>query len=366
MSRPLRRIRLVTPIAALLWLLVAAEDSPPPFRHYLAYRSPAPLLIDGLLNEAAWRTARWSEAFVDIEGAERPAPGQRTRFKLLWDDTNLYVGAELEESHVWATLTQRDAVIYRDNDFEVFIDPDGDTHNYYELEINALGTVWDLMLTRPYRDRGSAVTEWDIEGLRAAVSVAGTVNDPSDQDDGWQVELAIPWSALTEHAPGNRPPIDGDHWRVNFSRVQWRLEMDGGVYRKAIDPATEKPFPENNWVWSPQGAINMHMPERWGIVQFSGILVGEGTATFSTPADEHIRWALRELYYAQRAFLREYDRYASDLAALGLEGVLENGTPFRPELMTTVDGYEATAPGSDDTVWHIRQDGRIWRTKPGG
>ena len=56
---------------------------------------------------------------------------------MLWDDQFFYVGAELEEPHVWATLTERDSVIFHDNDFEVFIDPDGDTHLYYELEMNA-------------------------------------------------------------------------------------------------------------------------------------------------------------------------------------------------------------------------------------
>jgi len=76
---------------------------------------------------------------------------------MLWDDTYFYVAAQLEEPDVWATLTQRDTVIFYDNDFEVFIDPDGDTHNYYELEVNAFGTLWDLMLLTPYRDGGPAI-----------------------------------------------------------------------------------------------------------------------------------------------------------------------------------------------------------------
>ena len=71
---------------------------------------------------------------------------------MLWDDTYLYVGALLEEPHVWATLTQHDSVIFHDNDFEVFIDPDGDNHEYCEIEINALNTEWDLFLNKPYRD----------------------------------------------------------------------------------------------------------------------------------------------------------------------------------------------------------------------
>jgi hypothetical protein len=78
--------------------------------------------------------------------------------KMVWDDEYLYVAAEMEEPDIWATLTERDSVIFHDNDFEVFIDPDGDTHAYYELEVNALATAWDLMLLKPYRDGGRRST----------------------------------------------------------------------------------------------------------------------------------------------------------------------------------------------------------------
>jgi len=244
-------------------------------RHYICYRTAVPLEIDGRLTEAAWQAAEWSEDFVDIEGEIKPAPRWRTRVKMLWDESYLYIGAVLEEPHVWANLTERDAVIYRENDFEVFIDPDGDTYNYYELEINALGTVWDLFLNKPYREGGKAQSGWDIEGLKAAVTVQGTVNDPTNRDESWTVELALPWDALVPHAPEGRAPGDGERWRVNFSRVQWHLEVIEGVYGKVTNPETGKPLPEENWVWSPQGAVNMHIPEMWGIVEFSERVAGE-------------------------------------------------------------------------------------------
>jgi hypothetical protein len=245
-------------------------------RVYICYRTPEPITVDGRLDDRAWTEAEWSEPFVDIVGEDRPAPPLRTRFKMLWDDEYLYVAAELEEPHVWATLTKRDAVIHQDDDFEVFIDPGGDGLNYYELEINALGTVWDLLLVRPYRDGGPALHEWDIAGLRSAVSVQGTLNDPSDLDRGWTVELAFPWAALAEYAPGDRPPHPGQAWRVNFSRVDWHMEVTDAGYRKRTDPVTGKPLPEENWVWSPQGAVDMHRPEMWGNVRFSGDRVGDG------------------------------------------------------------------------------------------
>ncbi len=114
------------------------------------------------MDDAAWLDAPWSLDFVDIEGDVKPKPWFRTRVKMLWDDEYFYVGAELEEPHLWATQTAHDSVIFHENDFEVFIDPDGDNHDYYEYEINALGTDWDLRLPKPYRDGGPALNEWEI------------------------------------------------------------------------------------------------------------------------------------------------------------------------------------------------------------
>ena len=108
---------------------------------YLCRRASTPILVDGKLDEAAWAEAPWTTDFVDIQGAAKPKPRFRTRAKLLWDDDYLYIAAEFEEPHVWATLTQHDSVIFQDPDFEVFIDPDGDTHAYYEFEMNALNTT---------------------------------------------------------------------------------------------------------------------------------------------------------------------------------------------------------------------------------
>lgn len=332
-------------------------------RQYVSYRAAAPLTIDGALDEPAWRASPWSDAFVDIEGTARPPLA--TRVRMLWDADYFYVGAEMEEPDVWGTLTARDSVIFQDNDFEVFIDPDGDTHGYYELEVNALNTVWDLMLVQPYRDGGPAIHAWDIAGLRTAVRVRGTLNRPGDRDEGWSVEIAMPWEILREAAPGRAAPKAGDQWRVNFSRVQWRTEARGGAYAKQVNPATGKPYPEDNWVWSPQGAINMHMPERWGFVQFAEAAAGAGTTAFVENRNERVKWALRRLYYRQRRFRAANGRYAGDLARLregGAAAIGVDGLEFRPVLQATDSLYEISAPGFDGAVLHIRQDGRVWTT----
>jgi hypothetical protein len=327
-------------------------------RGYVCCRASGPVAIDGRLDEPAWRAAAWSEDFADIEGDSRPRPRYRTRMKMLYDDECLYIGAELEEPHVWATQTRHDCVIFEDNDFEVFLDPDGDSHLYAELELNALNTTWDLLMPRPYKDGGQAVDAWEIDGLRTAVHVNGTLNDPHDTDRGWTVEIAWPWRGLRALAREKQavPPRDGDQWRINFSRVEWDRQVVDGKYRKV---AGRK---EHNWVWSPQGVIDMHRPERWGYVQFS--TAPPGQAKFRPDAALAARDVLHRVYYAQLNYHKEHDRWAPSLEALGLAGLTHPDLQGPVRLQTTDSLYEASVqlrrPGGGPRRWHIRWDARVW------
>jgi hypothetical protein len=258
MSSPAGRSWIFLAAALSLALLPAAQTQSP--REYTCLRAETPPAIDGELNDPAWRRAPWSADFVDIEGDVRPKPKFRTRMKMLWDDRYLYVAAEMEEPDVWATLTAHDSVIFRDNDFEVFLDPGGKGIEYFEFEINALNTGWDLYLAKPYRKGGKADNSWEIPGLQTAVRVQGTLNRSGDRDRGWTVEMAFPWDAFRGRAQANFPPRAGDVWRANFSRVEWRSRPD----------ARQKSEKEDNWVWSPQGVVDMHRPEHWGYLRFEG------------------------------------------------------------------------------------------------
>jgi len=363
-TRAVRTLAVAAVLAISSAPRAAADGFPvPPIdwapRQYVCYRPGARIEIDGALTEECWRNAPWTEAFVDIEGEQKPAPRFLTRAKMLWDCDCLYVACEMEEPDVWATLTARDAVIYHDNDFEVFIDPDGDTHEYYELEVNAFGTEWDLLLIRPYRDGGPAVDSWDIQGLRTGVLVEGTLNDPSDTDEGWSVEIAIPWAVLEECAHGPAPPAAGDRWRVNFSRVEWETEAIDGTYAKLTDPTTGRPLPEDNWVWSPQGLINMHYPEMWGFVQFSGLTAGEGTDAFTRRDKEAAGWALRKVYYAQRRRFAEHGSYTSDRDDLGFEGAFVSGRYWSPTITALPRRFEAWLDVPGDGTLYITEDGRV-------
>ena len=330
---------------------------------YVVYGATEKLSMDGLLDEADWQEVPWTEDFVDIEGTKKPLPFMQTRVKMLWDKDYFYIAAELEEPHLWATYTERESIIFHENNFEVFIDPNGDTHHYYELEINALGTIWDLMLTRPYRNGGVPISAWDVSGFLFGIQLGGTLNDPSDRDSLWTVEMAFPWKILKEAAPGKRPPQPGDQWRINFSRVQWRIEEVDGIYRKVLNPETGLPYPEYNWVWSPQWVIDMHRPESWGYAQFSALKAGEKQEVFHKHPDESLKFVLRELYYLQHQYFWNHQRYAKSLEELHPEDP-EFLKPYPVAFDVSGTRFRLSLPSLEGNgTWHISEDSRIWKTR---
>lgn len=334
-------------------------------REYICYRTAEPITIDGKLNEPAWANAGWTNYFVDIEGPVKPAPRFKTRAKMLWDENYLYIGAEIQEPDIWATIKVRDSIIFRDNDFEVFIDAGGDTFNYSEFEMNALNTVWDQLLEKPYRDvKKAAVKNWDIHGLKTAVTIDGTINNPSDTDKKWTVELAFPWSAFSEIADVNTPPKNNDQWRINFSRVEWKTEIVNGKYRKKINPETGNYYPEDNWVWSPQGVIDMHYPEMWGYIQFSTEIAGGKKVNFIIRKEEAAKYFLRQIYYKERNYFADNGRFTKDFAALGLKTLPVPGYKMPPVIECTSDLFEASLQSEDGSEKiSIMNDGLTWTTQ---
>lgn len=266
---------------------------------YTCYRTAQPLQIDGSLTKPAWLNAPKSQRFVDMTTG---TPGYfDTRMAALWDDTNLYIGFWVEEPQVEAHHTQRDSLIFQENDVEVFIDG-GDC--YYELEINALATVYEvLFIWRDAYKRGSrfdvpefdllerevftfagnddrdlttfwrgahprgtrwAFTDWDFPGLQVAVQVQGSLNDPSTLDKGWTAEIALPWSGMKWLANGRSlPPTPGDVWRIFFGRFQKLMNAGNEV----------QPHPA--WVMSPHGVYDTHKPECFPYVTFSSTEVSQ-------------------------------------------------------------------------------------------
>jgi len=347
----LRSTLLLTVFLSFFLFQIKAQSIAP--RSYTAYRINDSLHIDGNAEELAWKLAPWSSNFTDIQGELTPL--YHTQFKMLWDAKHLYVYVHMEEPHIWGTLKQRDTVVFYNNDFEMFIDPDGDTHNYMEIEINALNTVWDLFLTKPYREAGQVLNHWDITGLESAISYQGTLNNPSDTDDSWSLELAIPWKALKE---GGGPPPENNFWRINFSRVQWQHELVDNRYLRLKDSLGNY-VEESNWVWSPQGVINMHEPEHWGYVYFSSQDISkQSNQGFVVPIDEKIKWKMYQVYRAQKVYYRKNRHWARDLKSLQLDPLQVEGKLLQPTFEVHATGWNLSigSPFTSDLLI-IREDG---------
>ena len=308
-------------------------------RQYIAYRSnvdisttnhhePA-ITIDGDLDKPFWKDIPWSEDFVDISTDTLPA--QRTMVKMRWDDNFLFVGARMEETDVWATLTEENSVIFHDNDFEIFVDCEGSNHNYKEFEINALGTTWTLLIDKPYDDDGGEdskrvdpVNGYDmLPHIRSATRVypGGTINQPNIRNTHWTAEVALPISKLMERNEYAKKPSNGHFWRINFSRVQWGVEVnEKGEYEKkpcCQSCAVPGTAAEDNWTWSPQGKVAMHLPERWGILQFSSeASPNKDEVVIREYKEWDVRCCAMAVYYAQRACCEKEGRYTDSIEQL--------------------------------------------------
>lgn len=217
-------------------------------------------VIDGRGDDPAWERAVRVD-LVDVAHLDRTPHAHATSARLLWDHEALYVLFEASDPDVWSSLSNRDDPLYNEEVVELFIDPDGDGLNYVEIEINPVGTVFDLLVTKSLRQGGRGLPEWN-PALNAAVSTQGTLNDPSDTDLSWTAEIALPWSTLRSDlldVPGTMPlpPQIGDRWRLNLYRYE-RIRTNG-VATGVIEYSA----------WSPVGRIDFHAPDRFGVIVFA-------------------------------------------------------------------------------------------------
>jgi hypothetical protein len=274
-------------------MVLPRSVDPSTVAHYTCHRSPRPVPIDGTLSDPVWRAAPRSPRFVDMVSGE---PGWfDTRAAAVWDDEHLHIAFWCDEPFPEAHVTERDGIVFAENDVEVFIDG-GDC--YYELELNAANTIYevffiwqdayakgsrfdvpefDLVQQRALSFAGNedravpsfwrgthprgprwAFCHWDLPGLRTAVHVDGTLNDRQVVSRGWTAHLALPWAGLGWLANGRAiPPAEGDTWRLFFGRFE-KLTT-GGI--------EVEPHPA--WCWNRHGVLDTHLPEQWTTVTFS-------------------------------------------------------------------------------------------------
>jgi len=212
------------------------------------------IVIDGKLDEPAWKKAAVAGPFVHPGNGKYDAallPGGIA--KILWDDAYLFVGFEVKDETVRGGFPEgaRDPHLWERDTVEIMIDPDGDGDNrdYYEIQVNPQNLVFDTRYDSYNSPNGGGKgpfghEEWSAS-LTSAVVVHGTIDNPSDKDEGYVVEMKIPWASLQKVK--RVPPMGGDKWRMNF----YAMQDNGGTS------------------WSPiLGQGNFHKASRFGRVVF--------------------------------------------------------------------------------------------------
>ena len=220
---------------------------------YVVKKAVLPITIDGRLSEPEWEATALTERFVYyVDGS---ATVLSTQGKMLWDEQYLYVAFICEDPDVWGTYTNRDDPLYNQEVVEFFIDPDGDSLNYIELEFSPKAVILDYLMSKPWSDGGKADDAWTYEGLEVAVWVDGTLNNQDDTDVKWVCECAMPFDTLAFIAPAMEfPPKDGDSWRLNLYRYDY-----GGADRKDTELSA----------WNQTDSRGFHAPDKFGRVIFS-------------------------------------------------------------------------------------------------
>jgi hypothetical protein len=230
-------------VSALLLASCDACDAPPrtDIPELRVPRASGAITLDGRLDEAAWASAPRTERFVATMDGSSAEPEVTAR--MLRDDARLYVAFEVDDPLLVCGMEGDDAHLWEADAVELMIDPDGDGLRYFELQVSPSRLVFDTRFDSPRQPAPFGHLAWQ-SGLVAGVDARGTVDDEAP-DDGYTVELAIPWAPL-----GMSSPPGGETWRVALYVLDARSEGQLGVG------------------WSPPLVGDFHVPDRFGRVAF--------------------------------------------------------------------------------------------------
>lgn len=175
-----------------------------------------------------------SESVPLVDTVSGGPPKQPTRVRVAHNAHELRILFQAVDSRPWATLAKRDDPLFEEEVFEVFLDPLGDLECYFEIEVNPLNAVLDLVLRRT-RSGYRKDFRWRCDGFRSAVRIG---------EGGWSAEFSVPFRSLGNAAPRGT-------WRANF----YRIDRPAGAPRELS-------------AWSPTGLEQFHVPQRFGFLEF--------------------------------------------------------------------------------------------------
>ncbi len=268
-------------LASLLliaYLSAAAADSAE--ISYKVHFTEEEMTLDGRADEQSWSLAPPIELTDRSYPSLKPMHPASTSVRALWNQQGLLVLYQCQDQNILATITKRDSSVYKDDNVELFLDPDMDGTHYVQLAINALNTQMDVLKTDI--DNKPSFPNWD-SGTESAVVVTGSLEDGADRDESWTVELFFPWSSMSQKALElsrfyrvnerdvlgglSVPPTVGDRWKANFNR----FDHGRGEVRRANLSWGRIGYKQGDivsgWGVSPASG-SFHDPTHWGVLVF--------------------------------------------------------------------------------------------------
>jgi hypothetical protein len=204
--------------------------APAPIGSVYIQRAAGPITIDGVANDPGWAGVPSSPEFVQAEGS--PEVVGKATAKLTWDDTYLYAFVSIVDNDIYSEYKKHDDPLAKADAVELFIDADGNKRGYVQLAVNPNNATFDSWFAGGRAPKGDEA--WDA-GMTTAVKVRGTPDVAGDTDQGWDVEIQIPWAAVKgrdEQMNVRLPPQIGDKWKLNVVR---------------IDKSGDKPTSASSW-----------------------------------------------------------------------------------------------------------------------
>jgi hypothetical protein len=248
--------------AILLAAFGCAQQAPHvPLSTYTCYRTIDKITLDGALTEESWQKAPIIENMARPDGKEMST--LRTSARMVWDDEMLYIAFECEDPDLYATITEKDGPLYTQDVVEVFVlEQSLGLENFVEYEVSPTGVLFDCYLIVPY----VGFMEWSSP-FKAAARYTGTLNDPTDKDTGYTVEIAIPFTDFYKKPckKEDAAPRDGSVIRMNLYRIDYSTPAKPGGPGANI----------KLMAWSPTIENAFHRPKRFGIVTFADWPVGK-------------------------------------------------------------------------------------------
>jgi len=223
---------------------------------YKVAKTTDAITVDGKMDETAWANAQEVSFDYFYRSDNKPMDKQKTTFRMMWDNTNMYLFYTAQDTSLTFRETQPDGRPYLDDCAEFFVLPVPDSLNmHFGFEINIQKAVYDYIMFWQYVNKQNVfVKQYNADNYKVAVTTDGTINNDKDKDKGWTMEIAIPFAAL-----GNfQRPRAGAKWAFQAVRQDRNLIDDRFRSTATLFPIYD-------------ARLDVHQPNRFGLMEFEDV-----------------------------------------------------------------------------------------------